>query len=105
MILKKNISSTKHHIAAEASNGLEAIEFYLHFKPDLVIMDITMSEMNGLDALKEIMKLDPNAKVIMCSAIGQQTVVLEALQSGAKDFIVKPFSSERISEAINNTLK
>lgn len=68
-------------------------------------MDITMSEMNGLNALKEIMKLDPNAKVIMCSAIGQQTVVLEALQSGAKDFIVKPFSSERISEAINNTLK
>jgi len=73
-------------------------------KPDLVTMDITMPEMDGIAALKEIKKLDPQAKVIMCSAMGQQAMVIDAIQAGAKDFIVKPFQADRVIEAIKKTL-
>jgi two-component system, chemotaxis family, chemotaxis protein CheY len=88
----------------EAENGLKAIESYKSKKPDLVLMDVTMPEMDGLTALKELRKLDPNAKVVMLTALGQESVVLEAVKSGAKDFIVKPFDRDRVMSAINKLL-
>jgi two-component system chemotaxis response regulator CheY len=102
--LKKNITLTEHEIVAEANNGREAIELYTQFSPDLVTMDITMPEMNGLDALRAIIKIDPNAKIIMCSAMGQQALIVEAIRSGAKDFIVKPFDQNRVVETIKKVL-
>jgi two-component system chemotaxis response regulator CheY len=97
----KNIL-TQHglEVVAEASNGREAVELYEKHKPDLVFMDITMPEMDGLEALKAIRAKDPNAKVVMCTAMGQNQIVVEAIQAGAKDFIVKPFQPERILEAV-----
>lgn len=89
---------------AEAENGLKAIEAYKANKPDLVLMDITMPEMDGLSALKELKKIDADAKVIMLTALGQESVVLEAVKSGAKDFIVKPFERDRVMSAINKLL-
>ncbi|TES48943.1 response regulator [Halalkalibacterium halodurans] len=83
-----------------AENGKVSVELYEELRPDLVTMDITMPEMNGVEAVKEIKKIDNNAKIIMCSAMGQQGMVVEAIQSGAKDFIVKPFTPERIAEAV-----
>jgi len=88
----------------EADNGLKAIEAYKTHKPDMVLMDITMPEMDGLSALKELRKIDPNAKVIMLTALGQESVVLEAVKSGAKDFVVKPFERDRVMSAINKLL-
>ncbi len=88
----------------EAENGIKAIEAFKANKPDMVLMDITMPEMDGLTALKELRKLDPNAKVIMLTALGQESVVLEAVKSGAKDFIVKPFERDRVMSAINKLL-
>jgi two-component system chemotaxis response regulator CheY len=89
---------------SEAENGLKAIEAYKANKPDLVLMDITMPEMDGLSALKELKKIDADAKVIMLTALGQESVVLEAVKSGAKDFIVKPFERDRVMSAINKLL-
>lgn len=89
-----------HEIIGEAENGLEAIEKYAQLKPDLVTMDITMPVMEGIDAVKGIKKIDPNASVIMCSAMGQQQMVLNAIQAGAKDFVVKPFQADRVLDAI-----
>lgn len=80
----------------EAQNGAEAIEVYMAEKPDVVLMDITMPVMDGITAVREIVKRDPQAKVIMCSALGQQTMVIEAIKAGAKDFIVKPFQPDKI---------
>ena len=80
------------------------MEKYNETKPDLVLMDITMPEMDGLQALKEIKKLDGNAKIIMCSAMGQQAMVIESIQNGAKDFIVKPFQAERVLEAVKKVV-
>ncbi len=88
----------------EAENGLKAIESYKSKKPDMVLMDVTMPEMDGLTALKELRKIDPNAKVVMLTALGQEFVVLEAVKSGAKDFIVKPFDRDRVMSAINKLL-
>ncbi len=88
----------------EAENGLKAIEAFIANKPDMVLMDVTMPEMDGLTALKELRKLDPNAKVIMLTALGQESIVLEAVKSGAKDFIVKPFERDRVMSAINKLL-
>jgi two-component system, chemotaxis family, chemotaxis protein CheY len=87
-------------ILGEAENGVEAINLYTQVAPDIVLMDITMPVMDGLESLKEIRKLDPNAKVIMCSALGQQKYIIKAIQLGAKDFILKPFLPERIISAI-----
>jgi two-component system chemotaxis response regulator CheY len=89
----------------EAENGREAVEKYAAQKPDGVLLDITMPELDGLSALKEIRKLDPNARVAMVTAIGQQQVVMEALQSGARDFVVKPFQPERVLAAVQKMLK
>jgi two-component system, chemotaxis family, chemotaxis protein CheY len=88
----------------EAENGLKAVECYQKLHPDLVLMDVTMPEMDGLTALKEIRKLDPHAKVIMLTALGQESVVLEAVKSGARDFVVKPFERDRVMSAIKKLL-
>ncbi len=88
----------------EAENGVISIEKYKTDKPDIVLMDITMPEMDGLTALKEIRALDPQAKIIMLTALGQESVVLEAIRSGAKDFVVKPFERERVLSAITKLL-
>lgn len=104
MTLKNIITSAGHEVVGEAANGLEAIEQYKSAKPQLVTMDITMPEMDGIEALKEIKKVDPKAKVLMCSAMGQQSMVIEAIQSGASDFIVKPFNADRINESIGKVL-
>ena len=99
-ILKK----ANHDIVGEGENGLEAVLLYDKLLPDLVTMDITMPEMSGLEAVKEIKGKYPAAKVIMCSAMGQQKMVVEAIESGAKDFIVKPFDEGRVLEAVNRVL-
>ena len=88
----------------EAENGLQAVEKYKTEKPDAVLMDITMPEMDGLSALKEIKAFDPKAKVVMLTALGQESVVLEAIKSGARDFVVKPFERERVMSAITKLL-
>ena len=85
-------------------NGADGVEKYNSLKPDLVTMDITMPEMDGISALKAIKQSDPAAKVIMCSAMGQQAMVVEAIQAGARDFIVKPFQKERVLEAIKKVI-
>src|ERR1700730_2496326 len=90
MQLKDMITKAGYEVVGEAENGNVAVELYEKLRPDLVTMDITMPEMDGVSAVKEIRKLDPNAKIIMCSAMGQQNMVLEAIQAGAKDFLVKP---------------
>ena len=104
MMIKEILSKNGYNIAGEAENGLKAIEKYNELKPDLVLMDITMPEMDGIEALKKIKEADPNATIIMCSAMGQQAMVIEAIQSGAKDFIVKPFQPERVLEAVKKVV-
>lgn len=104
MMIKDILTKNGYGIAAEAENGLVAIEKYMETKPDLVLMDIIMPEMDGIQSLKKIREKDPNALVIMCSAMGQQAMVIEAIQSGAKDFIVKPFQSERVLEAVKKVV-
>ncbi|PLR81375.1 two-component system response regulator [Bacillus canaveralius] len=104
LLLKDMIIKAGHEVVGEAENGLVAVEKYKELQPDLVTMDITMPEMDGVHAVKEIKKIDPNAKIIMCSAMGQQDMVVEAIQAGAREFIVKPFSSERIEEALSKLL-
>lgn len=104
LMLKGILSKNGYEIVGEAENGEEAVEKYRSLSPDLVTMDITMPIMEGVEAVRQIKKLDPNAKIIMCSAMGQQTMVVESLQAGAKDFIVKPFQEERVLESIRKTL-
>lgn len=104
MMIKDILTKNGYTIAAEAENGKIAIDKYNEVKPDLVLMDITMPEMDGIQALKGIKAIDPAASVIMCSAMGQQAMVIEAIQSGAKDFIVKPFQAERVLEAVKKVI-
>ena len=104
MMIKDILSKNGYNIAGEAENGVKAIEKYKEVNPDLVLMDITMPEMDGIQALKAIKAADSGAKVIMCSAMGQQAMVIEAIQSGAKDFIVKPFQAERVLEAVKKVI-
>lgn len=99
--LKNILTQNGFEVVGEAQNGAESVQLYTALKPDLVTMDITMPEMDGLTALKEIRKADPGARVVMVTAMGQKALVVEALQSGAKDFIVKPFQAERVVEAVN----
>ncbi len=105
MLLKDIISKGGYEVVGEASNGAEAVEKYKEVKPDIVTMDITMPDMNGIEATKKIMEIDPNANIIMCSAMGQQMMVVEAIQAGAKDFIVKPFQQGRVVEALSKVDK
>ena len=104
MMIKDILTKNGYNIAGEAENGLKAVEKYNETKPDLVLMDITMPEMDGIQALKKIKEMDPNAKIVMCSAMGQQAMVIEASQSGARDFIVKPFQAERVLEAVKKVV-
>lgn len=104
MLLKEILIKNGYQVVGEAGDGATAIAKYQELRPDLVTMDITMPEMDGLAALKEIKKIDANAKIIMCSAIGQQAVVINAIQAGAQDFIVKPFEPVRVMEAVQKVL-
>ena len=104
MMIKDILVKNGYNIAGEAENGVKAVEKYQETKPDLVLMDITMPEMDGIQALKKIKAIDANASVVMCSAMGQQAMVIEAIQAGAKDFIVKPFQAERVLEAVKKVV-
>jgi two-component system chemotaxis response regulator CheY len=104
LMLSDMLISVGFDVVAAATNGIEAVQLYKRYQPDLVTMDITMPDMDGLEALGEIMKINPKAKVIMCSAMGQQRMVIDAIRVGAKDFIVKPFQKDRVVEAINRVL-
>ena len=104
MMIKDILTKNGYTIVGEAENGQKAVEKYNETKPDLVMMDITMPEMDGIQALKKIKATDPNAAIIMCSAMGQQAMVIESNQSGAKDFIVKPFQPDRVLEAVKKAI-
>ena len=104
MMIKDILTKNGYNVVGEAENGLKAVERFNETKPDLVLMDITMPEMDGIQALKKIKEMDPSALIIMCSAMGQQAMVIEAIQSGAKDFIVKPFQAERVLEAVKKVV-
>ncbi|HLK15234.1 MAG TPA: response regulator [Fimbriimonadaceae bacterium] len=99
-VLKSILSANGFKNVIEASNGEEAIKLYKLNRPDVVLMDITMPVMNGIEALKEIRAFDPEAKIIMCTAMGQRSMVVEAIQAGAKDFVAKPFQTNRILESV-----
>ncbi len=104
MMIKDILTKNGYTVAGEAENGAKAVEKYSEVKPDLVLMDITMPEMDGIQALKKIKEIDPNAVVVMCSAMGQQAMVIESIQAGAKDFIVKPFQADRVLEAVKKAV-
>ena len=104
MMLKDILTKNGYTVVGEAENGLKAVEKFKELKPDLALMDITMPEMDGLQALKKIKAEWSDAKVVMCSAMGQQAMVIEAIQSGARDFIVKPFQPDRVIEAVRKVV-
>ena len=104
MMIKDILTKNGYNVAGEAENGAKGVEKYNELKPDLVLMDITMPEMDGIQALKAIKAADADAKVIMCSAMGQHAMVIESIQSGAKDFIVKPFQADRVLEAVKKVV-
>jgi two-component system chemotaxis response regulator CheY len=104
MMLRDILAKNGFDVVGEADNGKIAIQMYNELKPDIVTMDITMPEMDGIAAVKEIKDADPNAKVVMVSAMGQQAMVIEAIRAGAADFIVKPFQPDRVLEALGKAL-
>lgn len=104
MMIKDILTKNGYNVVGEAENGAKAVEKYKETNPDLVLMDITMPEMDGIQALREIKKANSSALVIMCSAMGQQAMVIESIQAGAKDFIVKPFQAERVIEAVKKVV-
>jgi len=104
MMLKDILTKNDFEVVGEAEDGKKALEKYKELQPDLVTMDITMPEMDGIEAVKRIKGFDPEAKIIMCSAMGQQAMVIDAIQAGALDFIVKPFQPERVIEAVRKAL-
>jgi len=105
MMIKDILIKNNFEVVGEAQDGSEAVEKYKDLTPDLVTMDITMPEKDGITALKEIRQINPEARIVMCSAMGQQAMVIDAIQAGAKDFIVKPFQSDRVIEAIEKSLQ
>jgi two-component system chemotaxis response regulator CheY len=104
MMLRDILVKNGFDVVGEADNGKVAVQLYSDLKPDVVTMDITMPEMDGISAIKEIRKADPSARVVMVSAMGQQAMVIEAIRSGAADFIVKPFQPDRVLEALSKAL-
>ena len=104
MMIKNILSEAGYEVVGEAENGQVAVSRYRELRPDLTTMDITMPEMDGIQALREIRGEDPSARVVMCSAMGQQSMVIESVQAGARDFIVKPFQPERVLEALRKAL-
>lgn len=105
MMLKDILTKNGHEVCGEAKDGVEALEKYKELAPDLTTLDITMPNVDGLQALKDIKAYDDKARVVMCSAMGQQAMVVESIQNGAKDFIVKPFQADRVLEAVNKAIK
>lgn len=105
MMIRDILVKNGYEVAGEAANGSEAVLKYQELRPDVTTMDITMPEMDGITAVREIRKIDPNARIIMCSAMGQQAMVLDAIQAGARDFIVKPFQEDRVIDAIKKVLR
>ncbi|MBB4660987.1 two-component system chemotaxis response regulator CheY [Conexibacter arvalis] len=103
-MLTDALSNGGHEVVGEAGNGVEAIQRFQELRPELITLDITMPEKDGLEALREIMAIDPSAKVVMCSALGQEAKVLESIKLGAKDFVVKPFQAERVLDAVGKAL-
>jgi two-component system, chemotaxis family, chemotaxis protein CheY len=103
-MLKDILSHGGYEIVGEGCHGGEGVTLYQQLKPDLVTMDITMPEVDGISAVKQIVAFDPKAKVIMCSAMGQQAMVIESIQAGARDFIVKPFQPQRVLEAVKKLI-
>lgn len=104
MMIKDILEKNGFEVVGEANNGIKAVELYKKERPDVVTMDITMPDMDGIEAVKQIKAFDPAAKVIMCSAMGQQTMVMDAIRAGARDFIVKPFQADRVLEAIRKAI-
>ncbi|MDT8716679.1 response regulator [Clostridium sp. 19966] len=104
MMIKDILEKNGYEVVGEANNGIKAVELYKKEKPDIVTMDITMPDMDGIEAVKQIKAFDGAAKVIMCSAMGQQTMVMDAIKAGARDFIVKPFQADRVLEAVKKAL-
>lgn len=104
-MLKSILKKKEIEVVGEAVNGREAVEKYSELKPDIVTMDIIMPEVNGIEAVKKIMEIDPSAKILMCSAMGQQALVIEAIQAGARDFVIKPFQAGRVLEAVDRALQ
>jgi two-component system chemotaxis response regulator CheY len=105
MMLKNILTKGGHEVIGEAENGAVAVEKYKSLKPDFVTMDITMPVMEGIEAVRQIKAADPDAKILMCSAMGQQGMIVQAVQAGARDFIVKPFQEDRVLESVNKMLK
>lgn len=105
MVQKEILKEKGYDIIGEASDGLEAVEKYQRQVPDVIILDITMPNMNGLEAMRKIFEFDPSARIIICSALGQQQLIVEAIKAGVKDFIVKPFKPERILSSLEKALK
>jgi two-component system, chemotaxis family, chemotaxis protein CheY len=103
-VVSDALASGGHEVVGEAGNGLEAVQRYQELSPELVTLDITMPEKDGLEALGEIISLDPGARVLMCSALGQEAKVIESIQKGAKDFVVKPFQPAQLLEAVGKAL-
>lgn len=104
LMLKDMLEKHGYEIAGEAVNGEDAIKKYKTLKPDIVTMDITMPDMNGIEAVRQIRAYDPKAKIVMCSAMGQQSLVVEAIQAGASDFIIKPFHTDRVMDALHKIM-
>ena len=104
MMIRDILEKNGFEVIGEGSNGLKAVELYKKEKPDVVTMDITMPDMDGIEAVKAIKAFDPSAKIVMCSAMGQQTMVMDAIRAGARDFIVKPFQADRVLEAIRKVV-
>ena len=105
MVIKNILVKEGYEVVGEAADGKEAVALYNDLKPALVLLDITMPEMDGIEALKKIIAADPQAKVVMCSALGQSSMVIESIQAGARDYIVKPFQPDRVLEAVSKALK
>jgi two-component system, chemotaxis family, chemotaxis protein CheY len=103
-VLREVLTKGGYRIVGEAENGRQAVERYSELKPDLVTMDIVMPELGGIDATREILRLDPSARIVMCSAMGQKTLIAEAMDAGAKDFVIKPFQPSRVLEAARRAL-
>lgn len=104
MTISRILQENDMEIAGEAVNGLEAIKKYQELKPKVVTMDITMPEMDGIEAIRQIRKIDPNAKIIACSAMGQEVMVIDAIKAGARSFVVKPFKPEKLMEELHRAL-
>jgi two-component system chemotaxis response regulator CheY len=103
-VLSDTLVKGGHQVVGEAANGSEAVARFQELRPDVATLDITMPDKDGITALKEILAFDPAARVVMCSALGQEAKVLESLRAGAKDFIVKPFQADRVLEAVVKAL-